>query len=663
MASHGLAREENSKLFGFKKYSLNQGGRAMQKNKNGSNALFKTLFIVIAVSFLTIPILSTAGQKTKNSSYSPYVGQDLPKNVYFGDTHLHTSISLDAYGDGNTKVGPDEAYRWAKGGIVASDDGMPTRISRPLDFLMVADHAEYLGLVPGLARKDPLLLKDPEGARWAKMIEEGKLASEVFSEFIHDVTGNKPRMNNPEFSMNVWKSIIDAAEAHNEPGRFTAFIGYEWSPFPNGNNMHRVVVFKDGKNKTGQVIPFSSFDSQNPEDFWAYLKNYEEKTGGSVLAIPHNGNISGGQMFSLVDFVGNPLTRDYAEKRMRWEPLYEVTQYKGDGETHPYLSPDDQFADFETWDKANLAMLEPHKDEYYRTEYARSALQLGLQQESKLGTNPFKFGMIGATDSHTGFAQTAEDNFLGKYGVASPNPKNKNRWEKVWPPVEGTVAKMNGWESQSAGLAAVWATENTREAIWDAMKRKEVYATTGPRMKVRMFGGFDFTAVEVQRNNMVAIGYAKGVPMGGDLTNAPQGKAPTFLLAAAKDPDGANLDRIQVIKGWLDSKGKVHEKIYDVAVSDDREIVDGQTTQKIGSTVELATATYTNSIGEVQLSAWWVDPDFDPAIKSFYYARVIEIPTPRWTAFDEVRLGIKMDPEVTRVLQERAYTSPIWYTP
>jgi len=623
----------------------------------------KRLFIVIAVSLLTIPMLSTAAQKTKNSSYSPYVGQDLPKNVYFGDTHLHTSVSLDAFGDGNTKVGPDEAYRWAKGKIVASDDGMPTRISRPLDFLMVADHAEYLGLVPGLAQKDPLLLKDPEGARWAKMIEEGKLASEVFSEFIIDVTGNKPRMNNPEFSMNIWKSIIDAAEVHNEPGKFTAFIGYEYSPFPNGNNLHRVVVFKDGKNKTDQVLPFSSFDSQNPEDFWAYLEKYEEKTGGSVLAIPHNGNISGGQMFALVDFVGNPLTRDYAEKRMRWEPLYEVTQYKGDGETHPFLSPDDQFADFETWDKANLAMLEAHKDEYYRTEYARSALQLGLQQDSQLGANPFKFGMIGATDSHTGFAQTAEDNFLGKYGVASPNPKNKNRWKKVWPPVEGTVAKMNGWESQSAGLAAVWATENTREAIWDAMKRKEVYATTGPRMTVRMFGGFDFTAVEAQRNNMVAIGYAKGVPMGGDLMNAPQGKAPTFLLLAAKDPDGANLDRVQVIKGWLDSKGKVHEKIYDVAVSDDREIVDGQTTQKVGSTVDLATATYTNSIGDAQLFAWWADPDFDPAFKSFYYARVIEIPTPRWTAFDEVRFGIKMDPEVTRVLQERAYTSPIWYTP
>jgi hypothetical protein len=606
---------------------------------------------------------SATAQTTKNLSYSPYVGRDYPQNVYFGDTHLHTSISLDAFGDGNTTVGPDEAYRWAKGETVAADDGMPTRISRPLDFLMVADHAEYLGVVPGLARKDPILLQNPEGARWAKMIEEGKLASEVFSEFIHDVTGNKPRLDSPEFTMTTWERIIDAAEAHNAPGKFTALIGYEWSPFPNGNNLHRVVVFKDGKDKTSQVVPFSAFDSQNPEDLWAYLQAYEHKTGGSVLAIPHNGNISGGRMFSLMDSAGDPLTRAYAEQRMRWEPIYEVTQYKGDGETHPYLSPDDEFADFETWDKANLAMLEPHKDEYYRTEYARSALQLGLQQEGQIGANPFKIGMIGATDSHTGFPQVEEDNFLGKYGVASPNPKNKDRWKKVWPPVEGTVAKMSGWESQSAGLAAVWATENTREAIWDAMKRKEVYATTGPRMAVRMFGGFEFTDIDAQRHDMAAIGYAKGVPMGADLIKAPAGNSPTFLLSATKDPNGANLDRIQIIKGWVDANGNVHEKIYDVAVSDEREIRGGKVTKAVGSTVDLATATYTNAIGDAVLTTSWTDPDFDPAVRSFYYARVIEIPTPRWTAFDEVRFGIKMAPEVTRILQERAYTSPIWYTP
>ena len=606
---------------------------------------------------------STTAEVRDVRPYSPAVGRDFPTNVYFGDTHLHTSISLDAFGDGNTKVGPDEAYRFAKGETVIGDDGMANRMARPLDFLMVADHAEYMGLVPGLAVKDPTLMANPEGARWAEMIAEGKLASHVFGEFIQDATSNSPRMVEPEFEMSVWERIIDAAEAHNDPGKFTALIGYEYSPFPTGDNMHRVVVFRDGKQKAIQVRPFGAFDSENPEDLWKWLQAYEDKTGGSILAIPHNGNISSGRMFSLQSLSGNPLTREYAETRMRWEPLYEVTQYKGDGETHPYLSPDDEFADFEPWDKANLGMLDLHKDEYFKTEYARSALQLGLQQQEELGANPFKFGMIGATDSHTGFAEAAEDNFLGKYSVSSPNPNNKDRWKKLWPPVKDPVATMSGWESQSAGYAAVWATDNTREALWDAMKRKEVYATTGPRMRVRMFGGFDFVNDDAFRNDMAAIGYAKGVPMGGDLTRAPDGAAPTFLLAAAMDPDGANLDRIQIIKGWLDANGQVHESIFDVAVSDGRAVVDGKVSKAVGSTVDVDTATYANTIGDAMLAAWWSDPDFDPALKAFYYARVIEIPTPRWTAYDQVRFGIKMPDEVPMVLQERAYTSPIWYTP
>jgi len=599
----------------------------------------------------------------KGTVYSPYVAQDFPTQVFFGDTHLHTSVSLDAFGDGNTTIGPDEAYRWAKGEVVAADDGMPTRISKPLDFLVVADHAEYLGLVPGLAKKDPLLMKNKEGARWAKMIEEGKMASHVFSEFIYDVTGNKPRMVNEEFSQSVWDNIIDSAEEHNQPGKFTAFIGFEFSAFPNGNNLHRVVVFKDDKALTEQVLPFSAFDSNDPAKLWDYLEGYETKTGGNVLAIPHNGNISGGRMFALQDFNDNALTREYAEKRMKWEPIYEVTQYKGDGETHPYLSPDDQFADFETWDKANLAMLEPHKDEYYKYEYARSALQVGLQQEDSLGVNPFKFGMIGSTDSHTGLAQTSEDNFHGKYGVASPNAENKDRWKKEWPPVEGTVAKMFGWESSSAGYAAVWAQENTRASIFEAMERKEVYATTGPRMVVRTFGGFEFKKEDAFRPNFAATGYAKGVPMGGDLTDAPQDAAFSMLVSANKDPDGANLDRVQVIKGWMDSSGKLLEKVYDVAVSDGRDIAKGKVSKPVGSTVDLKTATYTNEIGAANLAVTWVDPDFDASQRAFYYVRVLEIPTPRWTAYDVVRLGSEMPEEVPMVLQERAYTSPIWYTP
>jgi hypothetical protein len=623
--------------------------------------LFKVLPTTSAVVALLLAASSLA--ESAEASYSPYVGRDYPTNVYFGDTHLHTSISLDAFGDGNTTVGPNEAYRWAKGEEVAGDDGMPTRISRPLDFMMVADHAEYLGLVPAAAAKDPILMKDKEGARWAKMIEEGKLASHVFSEFIYDVTQNTPRLQNAEFTKSVWDNIIEAAENNNEPGVFTAFIGYEWSSFPNGNNLHRVVVFKDGKDMASQTTPFSAFDSQNPADLWNYLQAYENRTGGSVLAIPHNGNISGGRMFSMVDFDNKALTEKYAKTRMRWEPIYEVTQYKGDGETHPYLSPKDQFADFETWDKGNLAMMESHKDEYYPAEYARSGLQRGMALEEKLGTNPFKFGMIGSTDSHTGFPQVEENNFLGKYGVASPNPKNQDRWKKEWPPVDGTVAKMIGWESQSAGLAAVWAKENTRESIWDAMKRKEVYSTTGPRMSVRLFGGFDFSKDDIFSNDFVNIGYSKGVPMGGDLSKAPKGKSPSFLVAAVKDPDGANLDRVQVIKGWLDSKGEVHEKVYDVAASDNRMILKGKIQKNIGSTVDLKTATYKNTIGDAQLISQWTDPSFDPSVKSFYYVRVIEIPTPRWTAYDVVRLGSEMSADVPMVLQERAYSSPIWYNP
>jgi hypothetical protein len=612
----------------------------------------------LPVAFISL-MLAPIAADSNEGAYSPYVGRDYPQNVYFGDTHLHTRLSLDSYGDGNTRNGPSEAYRWAKGETLAGDDGVPTRISKPLDFLMVADHAEYMGVVPALAEGNKLLRATEAGARWGEMMDKKDWGG-VFTEFILDATKNTPRIKETEFEKSVWNDVIDAAETHNQPGKFTAFIGYEYSPFPDGDNLHRVVVFRDGKAKAEQVKPFSAFDSENPEDLWTWLQAYEDKTGGDVLAISHNGNLSGGNMFALQTFEGNPLTREYAKKRMRWEPLYEATQYKGDSETHPFLSPNDEFADFERWDKANLAMQKPHKDEYFKYEYARSALGLGLEQESKVGHNPFKFGMIGSTDSHTSFAQAAEDNFLGKYGSASPNPE---RWNHEWPPTEKAVARMKGWESSSSGYAAVWATENTREALWDAMKRKEVYATTGPRMVVRMFGGFDFVEEDANRHDIAAIGYAKGVPMGGDLTKAPKGKAPTLLVSALKDANGANLDRIQIVKGWLDANGALHEKVYDVAVSDGRKISRGKVKKTVGSTVDLSTATYTNTIGDAQLTASWIDPDFDPSAKSFYYTRVIEIPTPRWTAYDEVRFGIKMAPEVTRVLQERAYTSPIWYTP
>jgi hypothetical protein len=615
--------------------------------------------IAFAISLLMQPLLVVA-QDSEVESYSPYVGRDYPNDVYFGDTHLHTNISLDSYGDGNTKLGPDAAYRYAKGAEIDGHDGVPVRISRPLDFLMVADHAEYLGIVPAIAEGDERLRATEAGAAWGKLWDEGKV-QELFGEFIIDVTSNNARIDDPTFTQSVWQKIAEAAEQHNDPGKFTAFIGYEFSPFPDGDNLHRVVMFRDGKDKTDQVLPFSAFDSNNPEDLWKYLESYETKTGGQVLAIPHNGNLSNGNLFALQTFAGKPLTKEYAETRMRWEPLYEATQMKGDSETHRVVSPDDDFADFERWDRANLAMLKPSTPEVKPFEYARPALKNGLAMDAKLGVNPFKFGMIGSTDSHTSYSSAEEDNYLGKYGVATPK---KDRWSKIMGEgIPGRVTDLLEWETSMSGLAAVWAKENTREAIWDAMKRKEVYATTGPRMKVRLFGGYDFSENDAFSKDMPAIGYAKGVPMGGDLAPASAGKAPTFLVAALKDPDGANLDRVQIIKGWLDQDGELQEKIFDVAVSDDRKISKGRARKAVGSTVDLETATYTNTIGDAELIAAWTDPDFDSSELSFYYARVIEIPTPRWTAYDVVRLGAEMPPEATMVLQERAYTSPIWYTP
>jgi len=609
---------------------------------------------------ISVIALMASSAFAQDKAYSPYVGRDFPNSVYFGDTHLHTNISLDAYGDGNRNLGPKEAYRFAKGQETKGHDGKLVRISRPLDFLMVADHAEYLGIVPGIANGDKGLRATKTGAAWGKLMDEDKWG-EVFGEFIIDVTSNKPRIKSPKFTKTVWDDIIAAAEKNNEPGKFTALIGYEYSPFPDGDNLHRVVVFRDDADKTGQVVPFSAFDSNNPEDLWAYLAAYEMKTGGQVLAIPHNANLSNGRLFALQTFEGNPLTREYAKTRMRWEPLYEVTQMKGDSETHPVVSPKDPFADFESWDRANLAMLKESAPEVKPFEYARPALKNGLAQAAAIGVNPFKFGMIGSTDSHTSYSSSEEDNYLGKYALGTPSP---DRWKKIMAEgVPGRVTDVLEWETSMSGLAAVWATENTREAIWDAMKRKEVYATTGPRMTVRMFGGWDFEAADAFRNDLPAIGYKKGVPMGGDLTAAPKGKAPSFLVSAMRDPDGANLDRIQMVKGWLDAKDAVHERVYDVAVSDGRKIFKGKAIKKVGTTVDLKSATYTNSIGDTYLSATWSDPDFDPALSAFYYLRVIEIPTPRWTAYDEVRFKIKMPKEVTRVLQERAYTSPIWYTP
>jgi hypothetical protein len=600
--------------------------------------------------------------------YSPYAGRNFPTNVYWGDTHLHTGMSMDA-GAFGARLTPEDAYRFARGEELTSSTGLKVKLSRPLNFLVVADHSDNMGFFPRLYDGDPAMLADPTGKKWYEMVQAGgqegvKAAVEIIVAF----SQNKfpPALASFPGSAayrSAWEETIEAAEKYNDPDRFTAFIGYEWTSNTGGNNLHRVVIYRDGGDKAGQMEPYTTLKplgSDNPRDLWKWLANYEDKTSGQVLAIAHNGNLSNGIMFPMIEsFTGKSIDKVYAETRVRWEPLYEATQIKGDGEAHPFLSPNDEFADYETWDQGNLDLSVPKQDDMLQYEYARSALQLGLQLEQKLGINPYKFGMIGSTDSHTGLATAEEENFFGKHSGAEPGPK---RWEH--PMAQLGDRKYEGWSMVSSGYAAVWATENTRKALFDAMMRKETYATTGSRMIVRFFGGWDFTEADAHNRLPAAVGYSKGVPMGGDLRNALAGKAPTFLVAALKDPLSGNLDRIQIVKGWVDAKGKRQERIYDVAVSDGRNIgADGRCKTPVGNTVDVANATWRNTIGDPELIAVWKDPDFDPKLRAVYYARVIEIPTPRWTAYEAKRFGVKMLPEVPMVTDERAYTSPIWYTP
>ncbi|MGI9235438.1 MAG: DUF3604 domain-containing protein, partial [Woeseiaceae bacterium] len=436
---------------------------------------------------------------------------------------------------------------------------------------------------------------------------------------------------------------VATAEKHYAPGTFTTFVGYEWSA-TDGAMIHRNVLFADGPEVTGKILPFSSRDSSDVEDLWVFLKTYEEEHGGNAISIPHNGNLSRGAMFKLRTYSDEPMTTAYANERARWEPIYEVTQIKGDGETHPQLSPGDEFADFETW-PPRIFDRGPSDE---RSNYARSALKLGLQQEAELGSNPFKFGMIGSTDSHTALATADEDIFWGKMGLQEPSP----------------YRAMEDWFYSASGYAAVWARENTRESIFAALKRRETYATTGPRMTIRFFGGWDYKAGDEKSKDIAGIGYKHGVPMGGDLTHAPNGLAPRFLVRAAKDPSGANLDRIQIVKGWRDSDGELQERVFNVAASDARKIGRDGDVLAVGSTVDIQGAAYSNSIGDAELAIVWTDPDFDASCAAFYYVRVLEIPTPRWTAYDAKAFALQeLAEEVPMVVQERAYTSPIWYTP
>ena len=619
------------------------------------------LLVVLGGSALAQEWTLEKGQRVEQPKpYSPYVDQHFPQRVFFGDTHHHSSFSVDSGMFGNT-LGPEESFRFARGEEVISSTGLRAKLIRPLDFLVVSDHAEYLGLSDLLAKGDPQLLATEAGKEWyASFQAGGDTAWLTAVAMMDDFNSGNERVKDPKLKRSVWDSVVDIASEYDDPGVFTALNGYEYTPAPNGNNLHRVVIFRDGPDRVKQVLPFSAFDSIDPEDLWAFMARYEEKTGGQILAIPHNPNISNGVMFAEI-VKSKAMTRDYAERRARWEPLMEVTQAKGDSEAHPFLSPEDEFADYETWDFGNAGTpITPKQDSMLQYEYARSALKLGLAHEDRLGVNPFKVGLIGSTDNHVSLSTTREENFFGKLPSLEPSEDRIN--DAFVRNANGTPAALS-WETPASGLAAVWARENTRESLFDALARKEVYGTTGSRITVRVFGGWDFTADEVQRHDFARAGYARGVPMGGDLTNGPAGKAPSFMIRALRDPDNANLDRIQVIKGWLDKKGKTHELIYDVACSDGRKIVKRRCDNSVGNTVNVADASYTNTIGDPLLTAYWKDPDFDPKQKAFYYVRVIEIPKPRWTAYDAKFFKVKMPKEVPMVVQDRAYTSPIWYTP
>ncbi|MDH3978695.1 MAG: DUF3604 domain-containing protein [Gammaproteobacteria bacterium] len=650
----------------------------MYKQKNLTFRLFPvaaSLVAVIALLFISQLSFAQLPPPTEDDGnlfpaqnhYSPYAGRAFPTEVFWGDTHLHTGNSMDA-GAFGARLLPEDAHRFARGEEVTSSTGLKVKLSRPLDFLVVADHSDNMGFFPLLNSGDPKMLADPTGRRWYDMIQAGGqegVAAAV--EIIQALTGNSfpdALYLAPGTSAyrTTWDQTIAAAEKYNEPGVYTALHGYEWTSTENGANRHRVVVYRDGASKVGMMEPYTTlppYGSPDERELWKWLESYEDKTGGSIFAIAHNGNLSNGAMFPVRDtFTGKRYDREWAETRAKWEPIYEITQIKGDGETHPFLSPNDEFADYEIWDQGNLDLSEFKKDEMLQYEYGRSALGIGMELQKKLGVNPYKVGFIGSTDSHTGLATAQEDNFFGKHSGAEPNPKRVDH-----PMAKVGDAEYPGWSMVASGLAAVWARENTREALFDAMENKETYSTSGSRMLVRFFGGWDFTGDDSLNRLIGTAGYEKGVPMGGDLTNAPAGKAPSFLVGALRDPLSGNLDRIQIIKVWVDKSGERQEKVFDVVWSGDRAPGSDGKLPSVGNTVDVANATWTNSIGSPELITVWSDPEFDPKLSAAYYARVLEIPTPRWTAYEGKRFGIEIEEGIPMVTVERAITSPIWYTP
>ena len=603
-------------------------------------------------------------------AYSPYAGRDFPERPLWGEMHLHTELSMDAGGFGN-RVSPRDAYRAARGEEITTSSGQRFRLSRPFDWIVIADHSDGMGFINDVLAAAPSVTRFEQGARWSQAFRAG--GEEAVNATLDLITTFSQGEINEEMLAayspgarryaTIWDDVIDAAEEFNDPGVFTTLIGFEWTSLVAGNNLHRNVIFRDGPDRVRQVVPYTTqapIGSTDPLDLYRYLENYEERTNGAVLATAHNGNLSNGLMFPVdAQYTGRAIDETYVQQRAKWEPVYETTQIKGDGEAHPLLSPDDAFADFGTWDVGNLDLSEAKTPEMLEHEYAREALKNGLLLEERFGTNPYKFGLYGSTDSHTSLPTAQDDNFFGKHAGYEPSPE---RLTHAF--MENENGVLYSWQQLASGLTAVYATENTRQAVWDAVARKEIYGTTGPRITVRFFGGWDYTDADIATRQPVFVGYDKGVPMGGDLPPASEGSnAPTFMVYALRDSQGANLDRIQIVKGWLDSDGETEERVYDVAWSDGREREADGVLPAVGNTVDVASASWTNTIGASELATVWTDPDFDPAERAFYYARVIEIPTPPWYLYDAFRLGSEVPDDAPTSQQERAYTSPIWYAP
>lgn len=594
------------------------------------------------------------------------------KLLLWGDTHLHTSYSIDAFMNGNLTADPHTAYRFAKGlPVIHPHHRARLQIDEPLDFLVVSDHAEFLGAMRHIYRHG---IETEDGGWWDALvywyttrtirnaIDAGE-AADQFRGLLPESTdpraaaaapldlGRAPLPPMDAEQARAWREVAAAADAHNEPGRFTAFIGWEWSSMPGGANLHRVVMTDADATQAASFQPFSAINSPYPEDLWRWLERTADATGARFLAIPHNSNISKGMMFPDLTMRGAALDADYARLRMRWEKIVEVTQTKGDSEVHPALAPNDEFANFERY--PFFLQRDPAADAYAANagDYARSALQRGLALGERLGVNPFQFGLIGSTDSHTGLATAAEDNFGGKMALDS-TPESKD--------IVVISGGATGWTMSASGLAAVWATANTRAAILSAMQRRETYATTGPRIRLRFFGGWQGGEGNAEADAGIEDGRT---PMGGELGRPVGGAKLVFEVEALKAPAGANLDRVQIVKGWLNAAGQAQEQVFDVAWAGERERSSAGKVPAVGNTVDLATGRYRNVIGATELGTAWADPTFDPDRPAFYYARVLEIPTPRHTHLDALALAMERADHGPPTIQERAYSSPIWYTP